>query len=361
MNNKKILFVSLATMGGCQRVTINYAKILHDAGYDCEFLLWVDSPNDKNVVHELLPSDIPYTFISCRLRNLPIDLYKFIRKRGGYDCVFSSWGVFSISLCIAKFLPFNRIKRLVIRDENMPDRHAPYFCRLFRWFGWKADALIAQTAEMKKSMQEHYGLKKNVVVIHNPLDKEWIEHCINQQSPHSVLEGEPVYIASGRISPQKDYVTMIKAFSSVVKERQSAHLYIMGDSGNDESYLNKVTATIAEHNLQKRVTLLGFQMNPYIYMKYATVLVLSSIYEGLPNVVLEALYLGKPVAVTTCIPYLENIIQDGVNGYKAAPLDHEGLADAMLKAARITDLPLRNDINQSDRTIVELFNRLNNG
>ena len=106
------------------------------------------------------------------------------------------------------------------------------------------------------------------------------------------------------------------------------------------------------------VKFVGFQANPYKYLKYADVFVLSSIYEGLPNVMLEAMYLGKPVAVTACIPYISQVVRPGVNGYLAPVGDSNALAKAMTEAKDIKGLSQYGDINDSEKLIVKTFKKL---
>ena len=77
--------------------------------------------------------------------------------------------------------------------------------------------------------------------------------------------------------------------------------------------------------------------------------------EGLPNVVLEAMYLDKPVAATTCVPIIDNLIKDGINGYKVKPDDANSLAQAMQKAAKLTNV--HNERHDSSEKIKQIFNR----
>ena len=87
--------------------------------------------------------------------------------------------------------------------------------------------------------------------------------------------------------------------------------------------------------LTDKVHCVGFKDNPYIYVKHADCFVLSSRNEGLPNVLIEALYLGTPSAATTCIPIIERIIENGETGYLAESENPESLAKAMINASAL--------------------------
>ena len=87
--------------------------------------------------------------------------------------------------------------------------------------------------------------------------------------------------------------------------------------------------------MENYIHCVGFQTNPYSYIKYADCFVLSSRWEGLPNVLIEALYLGTPAAAFACIPIIERIVNDGINGYVVKAEDVNGLASAMLDAAKL--------------------------
>ena len=77
---------------------------------------------------------------------------------------------------------------------------------------------------------------------------------------------------------------------------------------------------------------LGYKSNPYPYIKYADCFVLSSRWEGLPNVLIESLHLGTPVAAFKCVPVVERIVEQGINGFVATPENVDSLAGAMDKA-----------------------------
>jgi glycosyltransferase involved in cell wall biosynthesis len=111
-----------------------------------------------------------------------------------------------------------------------------------------------------------------------------------------------------------------------VRQHQPARLIILGD-GSERPALERL---IEERGLQNFVRLPGFVVNPYAYMARAAVFVLSSIHEGLPNVLMEALACGTPVVSTDCPSGPRQILDGGRYGPLVPVGDPEALAEAIL-------------------------------
>ena len=135
---------------------------------------------------------------------------------------------------------------------------------------------------------------------------------------------------------QKGFDLLIEAFSIVKKTISNVHLYILGNTeGRHQDYCNMLRDIASTSGVLEDVTFVGYQDNPYIYLKYADCFVLSSRWEGLPNVMLESLYLRTPVAAFKCIPIIERIITEGKDGYLAEKEDVKSLSEAMMKACKL--------------------------
>lgn len=131
-------------------------------------------------------------------------------------------------------------------------------------------------------------------------------------------------VACGRLAPQKGYPHLLEGLATIRRELD-AELWICGE-GPSRSALE---AQIRKLGLQDAVRLLGFQKNPYAYMAAADVFVLSSIYEGFGNVVVEAMGTGRAVVSTDCPHGPREIITEGVDGMLVPPADAEALAAAL--------------------------------
>ena len=146
----------------------------------------------------------------------------------------------------------------------------------------------------------------------------------------------PLIVACGRLAPQKGYRYLLEAFASLHRERD-AHLWIVGD-GPERPELERL---ISRLGVRDRVRLLGFQRNPYPFMAAADVFVLSSVYEGFGNVIVEAMATGRAVVSTDCPHGPGEIIRDGVDGLLVPPADPARLAAAVARVLDDQDLARR--------------------
>lgn len=347
---EKVFVVTNSSCGGAERVSLLYAKILHAAGFACKLLVMRPGERDFSL-ESFLPADIECCVIRGNYYLTFFKLLNTIRKERP-DIVFTSSLKYGHMLMIMKFLRLIRCK-VILRDCNMPSTHTHSRNLKTKALYRFADVIIAQTEEMKNEMLSYYSLSSSkVTVVHNPVDKSFI----NEKIQDKFLFDKKFfnYVAVGRILPQKDQLTMLKAFKLVLQKQPNTRLYLIG--GYKSDYKSVLDAFIQENNMAESVFFEGFQDNPFKYVVGADLFVLSSLYEGMPNVVLEAMYLGKPVAVTHSIPYLKQIIHNGKNGYSVDVKDNVALADAMLNAQKIRNLPMYNDINHSEECILNLFN-----
>jgi len=240
----------------------------------------------------------------------------------------------------------------------MPDKHPRIQAYSSKIFIRHADVLIAQTEEMKQGMSAYYHVNPTkITVINNPLDTTLIQHKIKETYRYPSPDCTH-YIAVSRIAPQKDYITMIKAFAIVLGHNRKCRLEIVGNIHWDKAYKRQVDKVIRDLSLGEHITFHDFQENPYKYIYAADVFLLSSVYEGLPNVMLEAMYLGKPVVVTRSIPYISQVVKDGINGYTVTVGSHTEFAEAMMKARELHIKDKFVDINNSDEQIINLFNQM---
>ena len=136
--------------------------------------------------------------------------------------------------------------------------------------------------------------------------------------------GAPVILAAGRLAPQKDYPTLLRAFAEVVRSRP-ARLVILGQGVERESLLE-----LAERlGVSERFDLPGFDVNPFRYMSRASVFVLSSRYEGFPNVLAQAMACGAPVVSTDCRSGPSEMLEGGRWGRLAPVGDWRAMARAI--------------------------------
>jgi len=164
--------------------------------------------------------------------------------------------------------------------------------------------------------------------IYNPAVDDELFRMAEEEVEHPFFQGkEPVILGVGRLDPQKDFPTLIRAFAKVRKQ-VDAKLVILGEGGEQGA----LTSLIRELGLEESVDLPGFQHNPFKFMKRASVFVLSSVWESFAMVLAEALALGTPIVSTDCPYEPAEILEGGKWGYLVPPSRPEALAEGILKA-----------------------------
>lgn len=315
-------------------MTVLFGKMLDDAQFRVKFYI-VPKGNVSSTIKSFIPSKYEVSQIdeSSPLRLL-WNLNKIVRKEKP-DIVFSSVFYLNNKLLMLKVL-YPSVK-FVVRCENYLYTFSKKQQFLMRVVYKKADKIIAQTEEMSDELV--YKVKidpKKISVMHNPVDKELIKNCVENVSNPFPNNGKKHFLASGRFAYQKGFDLLIEAFDIVCGKRNDVDLYIIGvNDGNSKKEFERVWSIVKDRHLDSCIHAIGFQNNPYCFVKNADVFVLSSRWEGMPNVLLEAMYLGTPVASFKCIPIIERIVKDGVMGSLAEAENPQSLAAAMLISLEI--------------------------
>lgn len=190
----------------------------------------------------------------------------------------------------------------------------------------RAEAIVAVSRGVAQDTSTITGIPlEGIRTIANPVITARLFSLALESADHPWIgQGKPpLLVAAGRLTQQKDFFTLIQALAQVRKQRE-ARLIILGE-GRLRPALER---RIAELNLEACVDLPGFVSNPYPFLAAADLFVLSSAWEGSPNVLTEALALGRPVVATDCPSGPREILQDGV----IAPLVPVGDARAMAQA-----------------------------
>ena len=349
---KRVLFLIPNSSGGAEKVSVNYARILAERGFAVSVVL-IKTPTDSVNLREYI-TDKRITVTDYQWRGVARSWFGLVRYivRSRCHYAFSSLTTFSILAVIASL--FARGMRVVARQCFTPgtESRAMEFCLgLFLRFAYLN---IAQTEQMREQMITAYGFKpQRVVTIYNPLNKGDILRKIEAIKP-STEQGYN-YVAIGRLSPDKDYMTLLRAFDIVIAARPEARLTIIGNNYND-SYFDSLVEYIAAHGLGDSVEFVGYTTNPYSYMVASDTLVLSSVREGLPNVLLEAMFLNVPIVATESIPFISQYVVNGSNGYRCKVGDFEALAKGMLLAPQLKGAVVNGDISGDvEEQIVDIF------
>jgi len=309
-------------MGGAERIVTTIANHLPRETYEPKILLL----RKEGGYLEILKDDVEIIDIKTpRIRNSLIPILKVLKSRKP-DIVFSGFG--EINAYLALFIKiFPKIK-FVARETNVVSQHVTRKeIRFFYRFYNNYDQIICQSDDMKNDLIENFNIKpRKLIKINNPVDFDFINEKLERaEKPETFKDDFKNVVAIGNLSPRKGFDNLLKVFSHLNGEKTLLH--ILGD-GRDKELLHQITKDLALEN----VIFHGQQKNPYQYLKFADLFVLSSRYEGFPNVLLEAGACGTYSLANNCPGGIFEIIHDGINGEIA---DIEKSADF---AAKISSL-----------------------
>lgn len=173
----------------------------------------------------------------------------------------------------------------------------------------KSDKMIFQCNYMSEDFFKETKVKSKLTkVIYNPVDTDKIKNLANEKNQNPDFD----FVAVGRLSEQKDYFTLIKAFEILKNQFQKNYNVLILGEGNLRNQLEK---EIKSRNLENQVILKGLVGNPFPYMKQAKALLSTSLYEGFSNVIVEALCLGTPVIASDCPGANREVLQENQNGF----------------------------------------------
>lgn len=233
--------------------------------------------------------------------------------------------------------------------------------RLIRRFFPAADLIVAPSHGVAEDVREITGLSPDLFrVIVNPVYRPEIEQLADEDPGHPWLcEDVPVIIAAGKLKLQKDFRTLLLAFASIRKNRR-VRLIILGEG----PLRTELTELAQELDISDDFQLPGHVKNPYAYFRRASVFVLSSAWEGLPNVLIEAMACGCPVVSTDCPSGPSEILDEGRVGRLVPVGDAVKLAEAVtetLDSPADPEVVIRRARHYSfDRVISDYENLLSN-
>lgn len=322
------LFIIIPTLtaGGAERVVITLLQHL-DRRQFTPSLVVIDTRNE--VYAGQVPSDVELIDLGCtRVRYGIPKLVELIRKRRP-EIVLSTLSHLNLALALARpWLPketrFVARETIVVSSVLGEYRYPGLWAAMYRRLYSRFDRVICQSRDMRDDLCRTFGLPTvKTVLIPNPVDVQRIASLSSAASPTLTAAGGLALVAAGRFTQQKGFDILIRALPLL--HDLAAHVYLLGDGP-----LARELAALAEREgVADRVHFMGYQQNPYAWYAKADAVVLPSRYEGLPNVMLEALTCGTPV-IATPAPGGINEVLEGIPGcHIAHSVTAEGLATAI--------------------------------
>ncbi len=317
-------------------------------------------------IEESFTREIPKDICVVSLSNpyIPTALFKLMAyfRREHPDIFVSAFPHINVLVMMAKVLSGAKVK-VILTDHNHffgLARNARSLYRRFfgmfilphlmRIFYPLSDAVICASEGVAESILDVVKIPNKVQVIYYPVAADRIHDLSREPVDHPwFLHSEiPVVLAAGRLINQKDFPTLLRAFSLVVKT-MPAHLVILGE-GKDRGKLEKLVEILG---ISDNVAFLGFQRNPFKYMSKASVFVLSSLHEGFGNVIVEAMACGTPVISTDCKSGPGEIIENEKSGILVPVGNPQSLSEAIIRVLK--DSPLRQSLSAEGIKRVRYF------
>ncbi len=182
-----------------------------------------------------------------------------------------------------------------------------------------SDAVIVNSYEFSKLFFNMF--KKKTIVIYNPFVKKSVKKLSKIKIKKTFLKKNLNIISVGRLTEQKNYITQLKAIKYIEK-KYNPRLVIIGKGYKEKN----LKSYIENNNIDKNVQLLGYKKNPFPYIVKSDILILSSKFEGLPNILLEGQYLKKYIISSNCSSGPKEILLNGKAGDLFKVNDYKTLA-----------------------------------
>lgn len=307
--------------GGAERIVTTIANHLSRDRFEPKILLL----RKQGGYLDFLNKDIEIIDLNIeRIRNSLKPILSQIYRRKP-DIVFSGFG--EVNAYLSLFIKlFPRIK-FIARETNVVSEHVTRKeIKFFYNFYNNYQQIIAQSDDMMNDLVHNFNIKKHKITkINNPVDFDFInEKLLISTKPESFQYNYKNVVAIGNLSARKGFDNLLKVFSRLKNEKIILH--ILGD-GRDRELLNQMKDFLG----LKKVVFHGRQENPYQFLKFADLFILSSRYEGFPNVLLEAGACGTYSLANNCRGGINEIIQDRINGEISDIENHEDFAQKIMQ------------------------------
>ncbi|NML70112.1 glycosyltransferase [Chryseobacterium sp. RP-3-3] len=307
--------------GGAERIVTTIANHLSRDRFEPKILLLRKQGGYLN----FLKKDVEIIDINTeRIRHSLKPILGEIYRRKP-DIVFSGFG--EVNAYLAMFIKLFPRTKFIARETNVVTQHVTRKeIKFFYNFYNNYQKIIAQSDDMMHDLIDNFNIKKKKIVkINNPVDFDFIsEKLVDSPKPECFKYNYKNVVAIGNLSSRKGFDNLLKVFSRLKNE--NIMLHILGD-GKDKDILLQMKDFLG----LKNVIFHGRHDNPYQFLKYADLFILSSRYEGFPNVLLEAGACGTYSLANNCPGGINEIIQHQVNGEVADIEDYEDFSQKIMK------------------------------
>lgn len=333
---KKVIFI-LPSLGGggAERTVIQLANSLSELNLTIHLAVCSLEGDKSKLLSEVNPKIQLINFDCGRVANAVKPLKKLLQIKH-YDFLIATQTHINIIAAIAKFLACVNT-RLVFREVSTPSKNIKahglnkIFLKMLVGFTYSmAHQVVCVSKGVETDFRKYYNYKKsNLTTIYNPvLDDAYLEKLkVPVEHPFFNCNNKAI-IAVGRLTEAKNFGLLIRSFKDLHDLYPETRLIILGEG----ELRTEFEALIQELDLKAVVDLPGFDSNPYAYFKYASLFVLSSNWEGLPGVLIQALASKIKVVSTNCPSGPLEILDNSKFGLLVECNDQAGLTQAMQQA-----------------------------
>lgn len=335
MSEKKItLLINSLSGGGAEGVCVNLANGLNSRGWRVEVV--VLHLNNAVRQKELNKSVRLVVLGSNHARTSFFTISRYLIQGKPEKILVFNHQLALLLVVLRAIMPrrFTIIARNINTLSRKKDAEKSYWHKYFvHWltkllYG-KVDQIIAQSKGMAEDLVSFYRVdRKKVLVIHNPISSR-----IESFALPANIEKKEYLLCVGRLESQKAFQYAISAFAAIAGCYPNLRLKFVG-KGSLEEQLKKQCLDLG---LADRVDFEGYKNDVIPYILYAKVMLLTSIYEGFPNVLVEAISLGTPVVAFNCPSGPDEIVVEGENGYLAKYRD---INDLVKKIQKVLEDPI---------------------
>lgn len=360
------LFFGSFEGGGAERMMVNLAKGLAEKSID----VTVYVVNCTGPYLNEVPENIPIKSFDAKygVKSIIPKIRKVLKKDGLTAFIStqmhinSAVGIASIGL---KIKP-----KIIFREANTPSKiiNSRIEGQIYKWCYSFADHFVAVSMGVKQDMVKYFSLvESKVSVIYNPAIDKSIYDKMNEEVDHPwfIDSAIPVIIGVGRFAPQKAFEDLVDAFIFVRKQR-AVRLVILGKKNEGSDYFKMIQKKINDSGFRDDIALLGFVDNPFKYLKRADIFVLSSKFEGLPGVLIQAMACGCPVVSTDCPSGPREILNNGEFGKLTNIGEHGELGKAIIETlksdpnkGKLEQRASFFSVDNSSKSYLELIQELN--
>ena len=327
---KLLLLIPHLGGGGAEQVTAQLARHLDPQRFEIHLcLVSCDHPGAKPIprwvqVHRLHRKRVRYAWFQ---------LIRLIRAERP-DVILSGMAHLNFLILLLKpFLPTST--RILVRQNTTASAAAPTSLSrlLYRRLYPRADAVLCQSDAMATDLTANFAVATDKLkVVSNPINVQAIRAASASVSQSNwPAKATPRLLFAGRLAAEKGLDLLLHAMCEVQQQHPRVHLTILG-AGPEEARLRQLSLNL---NLETAVSFPGYKKNLSDFYAHATLFVLPSRYEGLPNALLEAAAAGLPLAATPCSAGLSNLLQNAPGTWLAQSITVESIARTILEALAV--------------------------